>query len=973
MSRRVFGNNVTSQEWIHFPVSTSANASSLVFAGDDTQTKALYVQWDDQNSKPDDSLLSEFRSKQYPLFVACLGPNPKLVQQSELGSFDFCSVSIPDNVERLSEQCFYKFKGLCRVIFGTHSSLKVIDAEAFNGCSLVEISIPDTVEDIGNKCFYMVKTLSQVRFGASSSLKRLGGQAFSQCSLTEITIPDSVEEIGEECFAYCQHLSSVNFGKSPSLKRIGRDAFSVSGLATIHIPDSVEELGENCFGSCKNLARATFGESSSLKAIGVKAFYNGGLTMVHIPDSVEDLCDKCFGWCFSLARVDLGKVKRIGSEAFWVLSLGSASKLLREVMIPDTVEEIGDQAFAYCTQLSSVTFGKCPSVKRIAYGAFHSCGLEEIMIPDTVETLGRDCFSDCLNLSRVIFGESPSLKSIGCHAFGHFSKGCPIEEIYIPDSVEEICEGSFQRCRLLSRVNFGKRSSLKVIGPEAFSACSMSEITIPDSVEKLRKMCFYRCKKLSRVNFGECSQLNFIGSMCFAFSGLIHFSIPANVSEVRGAAFAGSPMSNGLSCDANNRFSVLGSLLLTQDGTICLGHFGVLKEITIPDSVQEIAPKSFFRCKNLLRVRFGPAPQLKRIGSRAFSGNNAGDCSLTEIQFPDSLEEIGDECFMYCEELKPVKFGQSLKRIGKGAFQMWSTGKLKKIVIPRSVVEIGDDCFSGVGLRSIKFDKPSSIKRIGNGAFANAYIKTLDIPDTVEHLGSNCLCNSHWLTTVTFGKSPSLKYLSSETFICSGLTEITIPDSIEDIGDGCFSGGSRFKAIYFGPSPSVKRFGERAFSGLLGDSQIKEIAVPDSVEEICQECFTCCRKLERVIFGANSSLKRIGALAFGGEFMGQASPLKEMKFPDSLEEIGDRCFRNCQTLSVVRFSERSSLRCIGAQAFWNTGLEAVVLPDGVEQIGENAFNIEYTRFSEQRTDASPVESPDSQNGSQVLGHHCLVA
>ena len=96
-----------------------------------------------------------------------------------------------------------------------------------------------------------------------------------------------------------------------------------------------------------------------------------------------------------------------------------------------------------------------------------------------------------------------------------------------------------------------------------------------------------------------------------------------------------------------------------------------------------------------------------------------------------------------------------------------------------------------------------------------------------------------------------------------------------------------------------------------------------------------------------------------------------MVFPDSLEDIGYRCFRGCSYLQRVVFGQGSSLKRIGAQAFARTRLETVVIPDGVE-IGEEAFDIEYFTFS-QKPDA--VECPDrpcSEDGRKRFRRICPV-
>ena len=56
-------------------------------------------------------------------------------------------------------------------------------------------------------------------------------------------------------------------------------------------------------------------------------------------------------------------------------------------------------------------------------------------------------------------------------------------EIHIPDGVEELCESCFFGCKSLSRVTFGKSSSLKLIGKDAFRESGVGEMRLPAGVK----------------------------------------------------------------------------------------------------------------------------------------------------------------------------------------------------------------------------------------------------------------------------------------------------------------------------------------------------------------------------------------------------------------------------------------------------------------------------------------------------------
>ena len=347
-----------------------------------------------------------------------------------------------------------------------------------------------------------------------------------------IAIPDTVEELCDDCFYDWEALTRVTFSEASLLKRIGVGAFYDCGLAEIHIPGGVEELCDECFAGCEVLARATFGEPSSLKRIGVDAFNGCALTEIAIPDSVEELCDMCFSQCKSLTCVTFGEassLKVIGVCCF------SGSGIV-QISLPASVISIGGSAFAECPLKEFVIRDNSPFsiinglVLSNDQHTCHSCigKIQEIYLPDCVEDLCDKCFCGCWNLSYLMFGECSSLKRIGIEAF----YGCGLEEIYIPNAVEDIREKCFYECKNLSRVTFGESSSLKRIGVDAFSICGLTTVHIPDSVEMLCDECFFGCPDLSHVTFGESSSLKRLGVEAFYGCGLRDIHVPDSVEEV---------------------------------------------------------------------------------------------------------------------------------------------------------------------------------------------------------------------------------------------------------------------------------------------------------------------------------------------------------------------------------------------------------------------------------------------------------
>ena len=136
-------------------------------------------------------------------------------------------------------------------------------------------------------------------------------------------------------------------------------------------------------------------------------------------------------------------VVAIGERAFSPFATRAQNKEtrrnLKQVILPDTIKEIKNNAFDYCCSLEKVIIPN--GVKKICDRAFMYCeSLSEIVIPESLEIIDR-IFTDCTNLSRVVIPEG--VKKIGGVAFA----GCTnLSDVMIAASVTSIDSGAFYRC-----------------------------------------------------------------------------------------------------------------------------------------------------------------------------------------------------------------------------------------------------------------------------------------------------------------------------------------------------------------------------------------------------------------------------------------------------------------------------------------------------------------------------------------------
>ena len=93
-----------------------------------------------------------------------------------------------------------------------------------------------------------------------------------------------------------------------------------------------------------------------------------------------------------------------------------------------------------------------------------------------------------------------------------------------------------------------------------------------------------------------------------------------------------------------------------------------------------------------------------------------------------------------------------------------------------------------------------------------------------------------------------------------------------------------------------------------------EITIPTGVCELSRGCFYNCRHLVKVTFAQPSSIEDILGSAFAGDDEGGCA-FAEICIPNSVRQIGEKCFYNC-LLSRVTFSSGSHLVSIGESAFY---------------------------------------------------------
>lgn len=180
------------------------------------------------------------------------------------------------------------------------------------------------------------------------------------------------------------------------------------------------------------------------------------------------------------------KVRSIGSGAF------KDCYKIEKIILPDTIEDIGEYSFISCVNLKEINIPK--KVSAIGKFSFYGCGkLETIDIPDNINEIEEYTFIGCENLNRVSLPKN--LKVINKYAF----QGCSnLNNFKIPDSVEYIGKYAFSDCYSMNIETLPQ--NLKIIDEGAFTNCyKLKKIRIHDNIEYIGRWAFNYCGEIEEL------------------------------------------------------------------------------------------------------------------------------------------------------------------------------------------------------------------------------------------------------------------------------------------------------------------------------------------------------------------------------------------------------------------------------------------------------------------------------------------
>ena len=729
------------------------------------------------------------------------------------------------------------------------------------------------------------------------------------------------------------------------IEKVGASAFEDSKVTKVNLPESLKELENHCFFSCRELTEIT------------------------LPASLEKIAEiQVFSYCSSLRAIRVAEGNPNYQSVDGVLFTADGKTLL---CYPAGKKD---------SEAYSVPEG----TETINNWAFDDAKLARISIPSTVMGTGRDNnpFNTVRGLQEVtvspentVFYAKEGVLYSGDTLLCYPSEkaGTAMKKEDFPAGLKKIADRAFCDIEYLESVEFPE--GVESVGAMCFmSAGALKDVLFPASVEKIGNALFFGCGSLERVTVlnPETTISDRNGKSIFARAGeAVVLCGPADskvqeYAEKHGLKFEALDPETATVTEAPAEEAEVEAAEetplsdFTIEGTTLVKYNGLDREVTVPDGIEA-------------------------LGEQAFGGRQ-----VTKVNLPGTLKEIGDRCFMACEQLTEVDVPEGVEVLSDWAF---AYSGVTKVTLPETLKEIGRYCF--IGCEDLEeMNLPASLEKIGamQAFYKNEKLEAINIaednPNFVSVDGVLFTADGTKLLYYPAGKNRGGHYvipegtreLGGSAIGASGLKEIELPSTLEKLYVGNdFSSSLELENIRVSPKnpfftsvngllldqsgklicypagrkggkleanefpPAITAIAPYAFQH---NRNLKSVAIPDGITAIDWMCFTWAESLERVILPA--SVNYISGYAFA-----DCPNLRQIVIlnPDTVFMLDDERFseeyRATNDLNIINRSPNAVLY----------GYEGSTTQEYAEKMGDAFASLGKVQAGDPEAAAEPAEQP----------------
>ena len=826
---------------------------------------------------------------------------------------------IPDNVTSIGYCAFYNCASLTSVTIP--NSVTSIGSYAFSGCTnLTSIEVFEHnqyYKDIdGNLFSKNGKTLIQyaigkrdAAFAIPSGVTSIGDYAFRNCtSLTSVTIGKDITSIGSSAFYGCYKLIEVmnqsTLGITIGSSNYGYVAYYALNVSTTESGRKIwtddngynfYEDGDTCYllgytGTDTNLTLPDNFNGKNYEIYKYAFAYCDSLTSVTIGNGVTSIGDYAFYDCTSLEeiRFNATSMNDLSSNNYVFYNAGKNGNGIK-VVIGKNVTKIPAYLFnpysssPNAPKITTLEFEEGSTCESIGNSAFSYChNLTSVTIPNSVISIGNSAFYYCTGLEEIYFNATAmnNLSSDNYVFYDAGKKGNGIE-VVIGKNVTKIPayifypHSRYSCSPKITSVEFEEGCVCTSIGTYAFYVCdSLRSVTIPSNIKSIGDYAFGNCTGIEEIYFNA-TALN--SSINRAFDNAVidgKVVIGKNVTKIPAYLFYSSKITSlefeeGSVCESIGRDAFydcrLGSVHISDISKWCAISFegtsanplyyakklylngNLVTDLIIPDGVTIISDYAFYGCTSLANITI-PA-SVTSIGDKAFYGCD----SLRSVTIPNNIKSIGRDAFGNCTGLEEIYFNATaMDDLSSPNYAFDNAGKNGngiKLVIGKNVTKIPAYLFYSSKITILEFEEGCICTSIGANAFDN----------------------------------------------CDSLTSVTIPNSVTSIGKYAFWNCTALEEIYFNAVAMNNSNFYFVFHNAGTDGNGIKVIIGKDVTKM-PDYFFNVSKITSVEFEAGSICEKISNYAFW-----DCTSLISITIPVSVTSIGIFAFLDCTGLTSIKY------------------------------------------------------------------------
>lgn len=323
---------------------------------------------------------------------------------------------------------------------------------------------------------------------------------------------------------------------------------------------------------------------------------------------------------------------------------------------------------------------------------------------------------------------------------------------------------------------------------------------------------------------------------------------------------------------------------------------------------------------------------------------------ISALVVENGATSIGSSTFDGYTSLKSIKLASTVKSIGNNAFS--NTG-ITSLDLPEGMESIGIGAFYNCE-KMTELKLPESLTTLNNGAFAFCKgLTAVTLPNKITFIGALVFEECTGLTSITIPENVT-EIRNQAFYYCTALTMVELPKALQTVGDNAFYETKLQDVYYAGTEEDWGKIAIGLKNEPLTNANLHCMGAVVVISGTCGGALTWKLDSKGTLTisgtGAMTDYTKSGVAPWNKDY----EEIRFVVIENGVTTIGEYAFENCTLLESVVISD--SVEKIGKYAFSGcSALKRISLPDSIAQIGDHAFR------------ASGLEAVKIPEGVTLLG------